>query len=143
MKTSVVARLAVAAAILLGAAAAFSVGVNAEELSTASKPWLTLKKLETRQELDALPARAQIGMACSKCKSIAITTKRQLTAKPGRGTVEGTMVVHQCPGCGGTMTIRGDKQTALTHSCSKCGDDSAFCCATSPSEQPTKGMKKK
>lgn len=67
-------------------------------------------------------------MACAKCKSIVVASKTQLTSKPGRGTADELLTVDQCPGCGGKMVVRGDKQTRMVHTCSKCGDDSAFCC---------------
>jgi hypothetical protein len=102
-----------------------------------------MKKLETRQAYTNLPAKAQIAMACAKCKSVVVTTKRQLATRPNRGTVDELMIVHRCPGCDGKMVVRGDKQTQMVHTCSKCGDNSAFCCATDLEDKPTKGMEKK
>lgn len=81
-------------------------------------------------------------MACAKCKTIAVTARREVTTKPSGGTAEEIVLVHDCPGCGGTMTVRGDKQTQIVHTCSKCGDDSAFCCVTKKGAPPTKGMEK-
>ncbi len=50
---------------------------------------------------------------------------------------------HLCSGCNGTWTITGvgkGAKTELKHSCSMCGDDSAFCCATTTNAPPTQGM---
>ena len=116
-------------------------GAQASRLS--SKPWLPMTRLETREDFKSLPDEAQIAMACAKCKSVLVTTKRQIASKPSRGTVDELMSVDECPGCGGKMTVRGDKQTQMVHSCSKCGDASAFCCATKPGAGATKGMEKK
>lgn len=113
------------------------------QASISSKPWVAFQPIASVEEIQRLQPGDQIAMACAKCKSIVVTTKRQLTTKPSGGTVEEALTVHQCPGCGGMMTVRGDKQTHLVHTCSKCGDDSAFCCATTPGGTPTKGMEKK
>ena len=45
-----------------------------------------------------------------------------------------------------TITVTGHAKgdiTELKHSCKACGDDSAFCCATTKSAKPTEGMEKK
>ena len=67
----------------------------------------------------------------------------QLLMKDGQPTeLIGT---HACAGCNSTMTVVGrprDGITELKHSCGKCGDDSAFCCATKPASGATKGMEK-
>lgn len=115
----------------------------AQDARYSTKPWLPMTRIETEKQFQQLPDKAQIAMACSKCKSVMVTTKRQVATKLSRGTVEESLMVHQCPGCGGTITVRGDKQTQMVHTCSKCGDDSAFCCATQPDNKPTKGMEKK
>ena len=124
-------------------AVAAAIGANAQDSSTSSKPWLPFKQVGTVKEFKELPAKTQIAMACTKCKSVVVTVKRNLASKPSRGTVEDLLVVDQCPGCGGKMTVRGDKQTQMMHTCSKCGDDSGFCCATKPGSGATEGMPKK
>ena len=143
MKTSQTGRAACVIALTIGFAMAIALGANAQNASISSKPWLALKKVESAKDFNELPATAQIAMACAKCKSVVIAVKRDVATKPGHGTVEQLMTVDQCPGCGGKMTVRGDKQTAMVHTCSKCGDDSAFCCATKPGSGSTKGMEKK
>jgi formamidopyrimidine-DNA glycosylase len=80
-------------------------------------------------------------MACTKCKSVTVISQQWKTTKPSQGTIERELTVHECPGCGGKMTTEL-KQTKMIHTCSKCGDDSAFCCATKPGAGATKGMEK-
>jgi predicted RNA-binding Zn-ribbon protein involved in translation (DUF1610 family) len=143
MKTtgmSITGKLVGYAAALVVAAA---IGANAQDSSTSSKPWLPFRRIETPKEFKELPAKTQIAMACAKCKSVVVTVKRNLTTKPSGGTVDELMTVHRCPGCEGKMVVRGDKQTQMVHTCSKCGDDSAFCCAMTKEDKPTKGMEKK
>ncbi len=112
------------------------------QASISSKPWIALRPIASVAEIEGLQPGDEVAMACAKCKSIVVTTKRQLTTKPSGGTVEEALTVHQCPGCGGVMTVRGDKQTQLVHSCSKCGEDSAFCCITTKGAPPAAGMEK-
>jgi predicted RNA-binding Zn-ribbon protein involved in translation (DUF1610 family) len=128
-------------AVALAIAAA--IGASAQDASASSKPWLPFKRVETAKQFRELPAKTQIAMACARCKSVVVTVKRNLTTKPGHGTVEELLTVDQCPGCGGKMIVRADKQTEMVHTCSKCGDDSAFCCATAKDAKPTRGMEKK
>jgi predicted RNA-binding Zn-ribbon protein involved in translation (DUF1610 family) len=128
--------------ITVTALALLAATVTGQAAVQTSKPWL-FKKLESEKQLAELSDDARIAMACSKCKSVTVITKRDLVAgRPGHGQKEITMVVHQCPGCGGEMTRKaGTKETAWAHTCSKCGDDSAFCCATE-SGKATSGMTK-
>lgn len=106
-----------------------------------------LSQVTTVQEANALKQDDTMAMVCAKCKTVYITRVKQgmkgaeLLKADGRPTeLIGT---HECPGCKGTWTITGvgkGATTELKHSCSKCGDDSAFCCATTTNQPPTKGM---
>lgn len=127
----------------LALACAAVISANAQEKDHTTKPWVAMKRLETTEEVKRLPNDAQMAMACSKCKAIVVSTKRQLTTKPSGGTVEEFMTVDPCPGCGGKMVVRGDKQTQMVHTCSKCGDHSAFCCAVVDDGKAAKGAEKK
>ena len=119
------------------AALALAAGVNAEDQGI---PMSKFHEIKTQKELDAVPASATIAMACAKCKSVVTMTKKEAATKPGHGTVDEAVMVHQCPGCGGKMTTKSvGKETVMKHVCSKCGDDSAYCCATKAGEK-TEGM---
>ena len=110
---------------------------------------LMLQGIKTQAEAEALKPDDTIAMVCAKCKTVYVTRVKQgvkgaqLLMEKGQPTeLIGT---HACAGCGGTWTITGvgkGKNSVLKHTCSACGDDSGFCCATKPGDA-TKGMEKK
>ncbi len=117
---------------------------QAQDYSKSSKEWnrKTFKKVETVKEIEDLPKETEIAMACPKCKSVTILVKKELATKPGHGTVEESLTVDPCPGCGGKITTKhSGKETIMVHTCNKCGDESPYCCATKPKEK-TEGMSK-
>ena len=117
-------------------------GADTDARRQSTKPWV-FGPLKDEKQLAALPDSSMIAMACSKCQSVVVMEKRQLTTKPGHGQETVAVSVHQCPGCGGKMERKdGTKQVTWVHTCSQCGDQSAFCCATSPGEV-TPGMQLK
>ena len=102
---------------------------------------LIMKPITTQAEADALKPGDEMAMVCSKCKSV--VTHRVTTEK---GHIK-TMTVgekHACPGCSSTIEVTGfgkGKQDVVKHVCGKCGDDSAFCCASKPGAgKKTPGM---
>ncbi len=120
-------------------------GADTAARRQSTKPWL-FGPLTNDVQLAQLPPNAMIAMACAKCQSVVVLQKEQLTTKPGHGTEEVAVVVHQCPGCGGKMERGKDssKQTTWVHTCSMCGDSSAFCCSKTPDkDKPTPGMEQK
>lgn len=121
----------------------FALTISAQASGIGQQPWRPLKEVKSEDEMQNLPGSATIAMACAKCKSVMITSKREIYAgKPARGSKEVSMLVHQCPGCGGSMERKGGaKERIWAHTCTKCGDDSVFCCATSRGK-PTAGMAK-
>ena len=110
---------------------------------------MMLNKIETTQDLDALKTDDSIAMVCAKCKTVWVTRVKQgakgaqLLMANGQPTeLIGT---HACAGCNSSITVTGHAKgdiTELKHSCTMCGDDSAFCCATKPGSGATKGMEK-
>lgn len=113
--------------------------VNAQDQGQGI-PHAKYHEIKTKKDYDALPASATIAMACAKCKSVVVIGQKQAATKPGHGTVDEALVVHQCPGCGGKMTTKsGGKETVMKHVCTECGDASAYCCATKAGEK-TDGM---
>ncbi len=64
-----------------------------------------------------------------------IDTKEQAEAVKPDDTF--AMVCGKCK----TVYVTRVKTSILKHTCSKCGDDSGFCCATKPGDA-TKGMEK-
>jgi hypothetical protein len=109
---------------------------------------LMLNKVETKEQAEAVKPDDTFAMVCGKCKTVYVTRVKQgtkgaqLLMGPAPTELIGT---HECAGCGGTWTITGvgkGATTELKHTCTKCGDDSGFCCATKPGSGATKGMEK-
>jgi len=127
--------------------------VSAQDAATPMKPMkggehllMLQKPITTTEEANALTPDDSMAMVCAKCKTVYVTRVKQgtkgaqLLMGPAPTELIGT---HQCSGCGGTWAITGvgkGAKTELKHSCSKCGDDSGFCCATTKNAPPTKGM---
>jgi len=111
---------------------------------------MMLQQIKTKQDADALKPDDTVAMVCAKCKTVWTTRVRQ-GAKGGEIMAAGglpTEVVgaHPCTGCKSTLTVVGFQKgahTELKHSCGACGDDSAFCCATTRGSHETKGMEEK
>lgn len=109
---------------------------------------LMLQGINTQAEAEAVRPDDSFAMVCGKCETVYVTRLKQgtkgaqLLMGPAPTELIGT---HACAGCGGTWTITGVGKGATTefkHSCTMCGDDSGFCCATTPGSGPTKGMEK-
>ena len=111
---------------------------------------MLLKGVNTKQEVDALKTDDSVAMVCGKCKTVWVSRVKQ-GVKGAQLLMEGgqpkeLIGTHACAGCNSTLTVVGVQKgahTELKHSCGKCGDDSAFCCATKPGAGATKGMEKK
>lgn len=102
-----------------------------------------LTQIKTQAEAEALKPGDSVAMVCPKCKSV---TVRQVVSDSKLQTKSVLGEKHLCPGCGGSMEMTGmgkDKHTEFKHVCSKCGSDTAFCCATKPGSGSTEGMEKK
>lgn len=112
---------------------------------------MMLNKIETKAEADALKADDSIAMVCAECKTVYVTRVKQglkgaeLQLLMAKGQTKELIGTHACAGCDSTITVTGHgkgKEMVLKHSCGKCGDDSAFCCATKTGSAATKGMEK-
>ena len=107
---------------------------------------MMLNHINTRAQVEALKPGDSIAMACAKCKSVVVEQVSDVSTTKGNTKTVTVFKKHLCPGCGGTVETVGhgqqDKHAVLTHTCSKCGDGSAFCCATKPGSGSTKGMEK-
>ena len=89
----------------------------------------------SRQQAEALKPGTKLAMSCAKCKTVQVTD----VDKKGEFLAWFTpKTKHVCPGCGGTWQyVNAAKGTrgGYTHTCSKCGDKSMFCCATKPGKK--------
>jgi hypothetical protein len=93
------------------------------------------KQVKTKAEAEAccLP-KEKVALACKDCKTV--------NEKDGEKDKKGILSwfapddKHDCSGCGGKITLKttgggkGPTVSEYTHTCSKCGDKSAFTCAT-------------
>lgn len=129
-KSNLIRSLALAAAF----AVLLSLGLTVRA-GDDSKPMKPMKGAEHLQHLNSveqgsdLKAGDTVAMVCTMCKDVAVT---RVEKNRGREVLTpGTQ--HGCSMCGGTVTTVGqrmDKKEVITHTCSKCGGESAFCCAT-------------
>lgn len=87
--------------------------------------------LQTAKQAQALPDKAKIMMACSGCRTIRPLDKKGIAAWFS------TKVQHDCPACGGKLRFTGavpgksaGSPTEFVHTCSHCGNVSAYVCAS-------------
>jgi hypothetical protein len=88
--------------------------------------------IRTQADVDTLTTGDTIAMVCSMCKSITMVTYSSDVDSKGHVKWMHPGEEMDCPQCGGKMTTVGGgegKQTNIKHVCSKCGGESAFCCA--------------
>lgn len=94
----------------------------------STKAWLNYKSVPPKA-FEALPETTRVAMACAQCKTVTVLTKRELSAKPGKGAVVEAISTHACPDCSGKIVLkRASKETTWLHSCKKCGDHPVICC---------------
>jgi hypothetical protein len=95
--------------------------------------------IASREQATGLRPGAKIAMACTKCKTVQV---RDVDKKGAFLDWFTPNAKHVCPSCGGTwqyVNIAKGIRGGYTHTCSKCGDKSMYCCSTHPGEK-TKGM---
>jgi len=104
-----------------------------------------MKQVRTLAEANALKAGDSMAMVCTKCKSVVV---HNVTTEKGHIKTMTVGEKHLCPGCNSTIVVvgvgkgPGGAHDEVKHVCGKCGDTSAFCCATKPGSGATKGMDK-
>jgi len=91
----------------------------------------TVVKSKAEAEKCCLP-KEKVALACKDCKT---TTEKSGEEKKGILAWFEPDSKHDCSGCGGKITVKkpGDKGVIVgqyTHVCSKCGNESAYTCAT-------------
>ena len=131
-------------ALAIALAAWLPTNLNAADVTAkgGATKLMQLNQIKTPAEADALQPGDSMAMVCAKCKTVMV---ERVERERGRiFMVSGAK--HLCSGCGGQIETVGhgkQKTDVVTHTCSKCGDASAFCCATKPGSGPTKDMEKK
>lgn len=144
-------------AVALMVAALLPASTPAADTAAPMKPMkagehmlMLAKPVKTVQEAKALKDDDSVAMVCAKCKTVWVSRVKQgvkgAQLLMADGQPKELIGTHACAGCNSTLTVVGHAKgdiTELKHSCKACGDDSAFCCATSPGSGATKGMEKK
>lgn len=128
--------------IILWISLADSHGARADH---RNKPGTSMKGAEQLMHLNRpeqaldLKTGDTVAMACSMCKNIAVVRVEKVRGR--EFLTPGTR--HGCAMCGGTVEITGqrmDKHEVIKHTCSQCGEGSAYCCATRrPSKDSSQG----
>ena len=114
----------------------------ADQTMKGAEHLLHLQGIKTKAQGDALKPGDTMAMVCTKCKSVII---HNVTTEKGHIKTMTVGEKHLCPGCKSTIEVVGVQKGAhseVKHVCQKCGDDSAFCCATKPGSGASKGMEK-
>lgn len=114
---------------------------DTQETTKGLRP-ATLTPIHSQAEVDALTTGDLIAMVCGMCKSVTVVTYSSDVDSKGHVKWMHPGSEMDCPTCGGKLTMNGGgtgKQAGYTHTCSKCGGESAFCCATKTG-QKTNGM---
>lgn len=138
--------LCVITVCVLATAAWLPIAVRAEEPMKPMKGGehlMMLHNIKTIAEADDLKPGDSIAMVCTKCKSVLV---QNVTTEKGHIKIMTVGEKHLCSGCNSLITVVRVGKNAkgeVKHICEKCENDPAFCCATKPSAEPTKGMEEK
>ena len=90
--------------------------------------------ITTTKEATAVKAGDKVVMACSACKTVALSDAVYMRRSGGEIDDYGYVWLtvgskHQCKHCGGEITVvKGKTTDSMQHNCSKCGEGAAFCC---------------
>lgn len=96
--------------------------------SSAEPSAQLLQPVTTNDQVSALKPGSKVTMTCAKCKTV------QIAEVDGKHGILGwcqPKTKDQCPGCGGTwqyVNVAKGIRGGYTHTCSKCGSKSVFCC---------------
>jgi hypothetical protein len=95
-----------------------------------SKNWEFSVPVTSRQQAEGLKPGTKLAMSCVKCKTVQVRDADKEGAFLAWFTPK---TKHVCPGCGGTwqyVNVAKGIRGGYTHTCSKCGDKSMYCCST-------------
>ncbi len=133
---------------------------------TEERQYIQLRHLRDTSQPVASKRGAAVAMACGKCKTLWYPTANGPSGGfigpwgghlllCGGGLYHSPLVNpvldrqepwHYCPGCKSTITVTGkgkSRKETVKHTCSACGEDSAYCCARTGHGSPTEGMEPK
>jgi hypothetical protein len=117
------------AAPLLAAIMIVGAALNASALPPSKTgEW---RPINSAKEAKALPDRANVMLACAGCRTIRPLDKKGIVAWFS------TKVQHDCTACGGKLKFTGatpgkspGSPMEYVHTCSHCGNVSAYVCAS-------------
>jgi hypothetical protein len=133
MKTTCQKIIAIVASALLAMTAISSLQAQDTQQTTKGTRPATMTPIHSQADVDALTTGDTIAMVCGMCKSVTLVTYSSDADSKGHVKWMHPGSEMNCPQCGGKMTTNGGgtgKQAGYTHTCTKCGGESAFCCAT-------------
>ena len=126
MKMNSIHKLTLAAAAL----ASFTITANAGPSGPWPQQFPTRVTTKAQAESCCVPG-ARVALACKDCKTI---SEKGGEDKKGILSWFKPDSKHDCSGCGGKITVKqvgagkGPTISEYTHTCSKCGDKSAYVC---------------
>jgi hypothetical protein len=123
--------------VTLTAAIAMMVAVRsstAGEITYSSRAALLGKQAAIARQTPSYVEAAAPVMTCATCKNVSVSTKRFVATKPGLGTVEAKVLVHQCASCGDKMAAQF-KQTKLVHTCAAGSEARPDSCTPVPAQR--------
>jgi hypothetical protein len=138
--TTLICALSAAALATFGSFSAFA----QQGAKGGATKLMEMGAIKTRAEAEALKPGDAVAMVCSKCKSVQVAYVTSESKEHVKKVIPGEK--HICPGCKSTIEVVGHgkaKTDAVKHVCEKCGDESAFCCASKPGTGGTAGMVEK
>jgi hypothetical protein len=145
MKTMrTIKRLSVVVAFAMLAAVGTSSAFAQQGAKGGATKLMELSAVKSPAEAEALKPGDTVAMVCSKCKSVQVTYVSTESKEHVKKLIVGEK--HICPGCKSTIEVVGHgkaKTDTVKHVCQKCGDESAFCCATKAGTGGTLGMAEK
>lgn len=114
--------------ILAGVAVATILTITAVAADTAKGGGKRLTELNSPAQVAAVEKGDLVVTTCPKCRTV-MQNRIKATAKGGGSAVE-RVAIHGCPGCGARIETTGHgkaKTDKVTHVCSHCGSNEAFC----------------
>ena len=109
---------------------------------TEERGYIRLNHVQNTPQTMSLKKGDAVAMVCAKCKTVLYAN----VDRPRNRFFVPLEHRHYCPGCKSTITVTGagfNLKEQVEHTCSVCGSNSVFCCATTTDAPPTEGMERK
>ena len=128
MKTRISMLLAAIFAVFLSNTHAAPAGLGFSEWARNFDNRVTTEKAA----MECCLPKEKVALLCKDCKTV---NEKSGEDKKGVASWFKAGSIHDCSGCGGKITVKsastkGGSGAEYTHTCSKCGADTALVCAT-------------